>query len=79
MSPKSLQKERFYESRENLNSEESQNALTYQNHHHHHHGENLVKHEIMSNYGDDDDERAGGENMDDEVEDLSKNWYINNF
>lgn len=40
-------------------------AAAYQ---HNHHVENLVKHEVVSNYGDDDDEK-----MDDEVEDLSKN------
>lgn len=67
LSPRSL-KERFYQSHtDGLNSpEESQNAsaAAYQNHH----AENLVKHEVMSNYGDEDDEK-----MEDEVEDLSKN------
>ncbi|KAL7015343.1 hypothetical protein ACKWTF_016406 [Chironomus riparius] len=67
LSPRSL-KERFYHSRnDSLNSpEDSENASSAA--YHNHHAENLVKHEVLSNYGDDEDEK-----MEDEVEDLSKN------
>ena len=67
LSPRSL-KERFYHSRnDSLNSpEDSENASSAA--YHNHHAENLVKHEVVSNYGDDEDEK-----MEDEVEDLSKN------
>ncbi|XP_070494935.1 uncharacterized protein FoxP isoform X3 [Chironomus tepperi] len=66
LSPRSL-KERFYHLRnDNLNSpEESENASSAA--YHNHHAENLVKHEVVSNYDDDEDEK-----MEDEVEDLSK-------
>lgn len=70
-SPRSHQKERFYHNRENLNSDESQNISSYQNHQ----VENLVKHEVSSNYGDDyeNDDEISCDKMDEEVEDLSKN------
>ncbi|KAG5666755.1 hypothetical protein PVAND_014767 [Polypedilum vanderplanki] len=59
-------KDRFYQSRnvENENPDESPSYQQQQNHH----AENLVKHEVVSNYGDEEDEK-----MEDEVEDLSKN------
>jgi hypothetical protein len=62
------QKERYYQDREN--SEEMQNT-SYQNHQ----VENLVKHEVSSNYGDDyeNDDDISCDKMDEEVEDLSKN------
>lgn len=68
-SPRNHQKERFYQNRENQNSEE--NPSSYQNHQ----IENLVKHEVASNYGDDyeQDDEISCDKMDEEVEDLSKN------
>lgn len=69
LSPRSLKERNFYQPQnENLveSPEESQNASAAA--YHNHHAENLVKHEVVSNYGDDDDDK-----MDDEVEDLSKN------
>lgn len=67
-SPRNHQKDRFYQ---NQNSEDSQNISSYQNHQ----VENLVKHEVASNYGDDyeNDDEISCDKMDEEVEDLSKN------
>jgi hypothetical protein len=58
-------KDRFYHTRHGDN-EHNDESGSYQQQNHH--AENLVKHEVVSNYGDEEDEK-----MEDEVEDLSKN------